>query len=812
MASFRQDVRFGLRLLFRHPGHTLAAVIALGLGIGLATAMFSIVYGVAYRGLPVPEADRIVHIENANPSLDQPSLEVFLHDFLDMRERQRSLEGLSGYYDGTLNLSGDGGQPERFNGSFISANAFGQLRVKPVLGRGFLPGEDTPQAEPVAVLSYGAWKTRYQRDKRILGRPVRINGEPGTIVGVMPEGFAFPESTEVWTPLRLDPLRLERGQGETLEVMGRLRDGVSVAAARAELQGIVKAIAAQYPKTNKGRIAVVKPWMEEAIGDEPRRLLWTMLGACLFVLLIACTNVASLMVARASRRTREIAIRASLGASRGRIIVQLLLESLLIAVLGAGIGLLLARWGVQVFNSAITVTDPPFWLRIAVDPTALLFTLGVTLLAALLSGLLPALQASKADVGEVLKDEGRGSSSLRLGRLSRFVVIGEVAFSCLLLVGAGLMIRSVLAMRTVDLGFDPTHLLTARIALFESSYPKEADRARFFDDLLQRLAGQPGITAATATTNLPGGGSGRWSYRVEGRAYPTERDVPRARVAMVSASFLETFGARVLAGRNFGPQDRAGSLPVAIVNRTFAAKVWPGEDPLGKRIRLEEETDETKPPWRTVIGVAPDLQMAGVGDDSREIPEGLYLPLAQRCPGFVSIAVRTQTDNPVALTTAVRQQVNALDRDLPIYFVYSMEEVLSRGRFFTNLFASLFAIFGLMALVLASVGIYGVIAFSVNQRTQEIGIRMALGAERRNVLRMILRQGMWQLGFGLGAGLLAAFFVSRLLATFLIDVKPRDPVTFTLVSLLLAMVAMVACWIPARRATRTDPLVAIRYE
>src|SRR6185295_7375918 len=496
MASFRQDVRFGLRLLFRNPGHTLAAVIALGLGIGLATAMFSIVYGVAYRGLPVPEADRIMHVENANPSLDQPSLEVFLHDFLDIRERQRSLEGLSGYYDGTLNLSGDGGQPERFNGSFISANAFDQLRVKPVLGRGFLPGEDTPQAEPVAVLSYGAWKTRYQRDAKVIGRPVRINGEAGTIVGVMPEGFAFPNETEVWTPLRLDPLRIERGQGETLEVMGRLRDGVSVETARAEIQAIVKAIAAQYPKTNKGRIAVVKPWMEEAIGDEPRRLLWTMLGACLFVLLIACTNVASLMVARASRRTREIAIRASLGASRGRIIVQLLLESLLIALLGAGIGLLLARWGVQAFNSAITVTDPPFWLRVAVDPTAMLFTLGVTLLAALLSGLLPALQASKADVGEVLKDEGRGSSSLRLGRLSRFVVIGEVALSCLLLVGAGLMIRSVLAMRTVDLGFDSTHLLTARIALFESAYPKEADRVRFFDDLLERLASQPGVAAA----------------------------------------------------------------------------------------------------------------------------------------------------------------------------------------------------------------------------------------------------------------------------------------------------------------------------
>lgn len=309
MASFWQDVRFGFRLLFRHPAHTVAAVLALGLGIGLATAMFSIVYGVLMRGLPVPEPDRLMHVENANPSLDQPSLEVFIHDLLDFQQRQKSFEGLAGYYGGTLNLSGDGGQPERFDGSFISANGFDLLRVRPVLGRGFLPGEDRPQAEPVAVLSYGVWMSRYQGDPKVAGKPVRINGQPGTIVGVMPQGFAFPEETQVWTPLRMDPLRIERGQGETVEVMGRLRDGVSLEAARAELQGIAKALATEHPKTNQGRLAVVKPWMEEAAGEEMRRLLWTMLAACLFVLLIACTNVASLMMARASRRTREIAIR-----------------------------------------------------------------------------------------------------------------------------------------------------------------------------------------------------------------------------------------------------------------------------------------------------------------------------------------------------------------------------------------------------------------------------------------------------------------------------------------------------------------------
>ena len=812
MTSWTRDVRFGVRMLFRNPGHTVAAVLALGLGIGLATAMFSIVYGVLFRGLPVPQADRILHIENNNPALDQPSLEVFLHDFLDYRERQKSFQGLAAYRGGTLNLSGDGPQPERFNGTFLSANGFDILRVKPVLGRGFLPGEDTPQAEPVAVLSYGVWKKRYQGDPRVLGKPVRINGEAGTIVGVMPEGFAFPEATEVWTPLRSDPMRIERGQGQTLEVMGRLKDGVTVETARAEIQGIARSLAAQYPKTHQGRGAVVKPWMEEALGDEIPKMLWTMMGACVFVLLIACTNVASLMVARASRRTREIAIRASLGASRGRIVAQLLLETLLVALAGAVPGVLLARWGVQLFNTAISGTNPPFWIRIAVDPAALLFTLGITLVAALLSGLLPALQVSKTDVGEVLKDEGRGSSSLRLGRLSRFVVIFEVAFSCLLLVGAGLMIRSVLSVRNLDLGFDPAHLFTARVALFEAAYPKPADRVRFFDELLQRLAAQPGVAAVTATSNLPGGGSGLWPYRLEGRSYPDENKLPTARVAMVSPGYFDVFGARLLAGRGFGPLDKAGSLPVVIVNKSFAAKVWPRQDPIGKRLRLQEEPDEKNPPWRTVIGVAPDLQMAGLGNGNQETPEGFYLPLAQRCPGFVSLALRTRMANPMTLTSTVRQQVNALDRDLPIYFVFSMEEMLARNRFFPNLFGTLFGIFGVAALLLASVGIYGVIAFSVNQRTQEIGIRMALGAQQRNVLRMILRQGMLQLVFGLGFGLLAAFFVSRVLASFLIDIQPRDPVTFTLVTVLLTLVAFIACWIPARRATRTDPLVALRYE
>lgn len=812
MASFAQDVRFASRLLFRNPGHTVVAVLALGLGIGLSTAMFSILYGAMFRGLPVPEPERLMHVENANPSRDQPSLEVFLHDFLDYSARQKAFESLSAYSGGTLNLSGDGDPPERFDGLFSSANLFTVLGVRPLHGRGFLPGEDLPAAEPVAILSYGVWKSRYNGDPKVIGKAVRINGEPGTIVGVMPFGFAFPDSTAVWAPMRDDPLRIERGKGETLEVMGRLRRGVTLEQAKADVGNIARTLATEYPKTHEGRVAVVKPWMEEAMGGEIAGMLWLMLGSGIAVLLIACTNVASLTMARASKRTREIAVRAALGASRKRLIAQLLLETCLLSLFGGILGVALGAVGVKLFNNAIASTNPPFWIKIAVDPAALGFTLGITLLAGFLAGLLPALQTSRTQLAEVLQDEGRGSSSLRLGWFTRFVVIAEVALSCILLVNAGLMIKSVVKLKTADLGFDVSRLFTARIALFEAAYPKEADRLVFFENLLARLESQPGVAAVAATTNLPGGGSGMWQYRLEGRAYATERDLPEARMAVVSPGFFQVYGAKILAGEGFDAGDTATNLPVVVVNKSFAQEVWPGEDPLGKRLRMEEEPgDVTDPPWRTVIGVVPDLQMAGLGGrDQRQA--GFYIPLAQRCPGFVSLTVRTRTADPMTITPVVRQEVTALDKDLPIYFVRSTEEILAQARFFPNLFGSLFAILGVAALVLASVGIYGVIAFSVNRRTQEIGIRMALGAQRRNVQRMILRQGMLQLLFGLGAGLPAALGLAFLLANFLFGVQPRDPLTFTVVTALLAGVAFVACLIPARRAIRTDPLVAIRYD
>jgi predicted permease len=813
MTRLLRDLRFGFRMLAKTPGHTLAAVLALALGIGLSTAMFSIVYGVILRGLPFERSDRLLHIENNNPSKDQPSLEVYLPDFLAYRERQRSFEGIAAFDDGTVNLSGDE-RPERYEGGFMSANFLDLLRVKPLLGRGFQPGEDAPGAPPVVLLGWGVWQSRYDGDPKVVGRPVRINGEPGTIIGVLPRGFAFPISQEIWVPLRLDPLKTPRGKGPTLEVFGRLRDGVSREQARSELQGITKALAAEFPQTNQGRGAVVKPYTEEFIGKDAQFLLYLMLGACLFVLLLACANVASLMMARASKRTREIAIRSALGASRGRLIGQLLSESLLLSLLGAALGVFLAWLGIRLFNVSIVDKEPPFWIRIAIDPVALLFTLGISVLAGAISGLLPAFQASRTDVNEVLKDEGRGSSSLRVGVFTRGIVVFEMAISCVLLIGAGLMVQNVLKMGG-RIEVETANLFTARVALFESQYPEEAPRVRFFDSLLTRLREDPAVQAAAVSTYLPGTGTWMSPLELEGAVYPKPEDHPRAHIAWVSPGFFETLGARVGQGRDFSLQDRKDSLPVAIVNQSFARKHWPGQDPLGRRIRQVSEAppgkDDEPEPWRTVVGVVPDLGMVNLEDDEPE-SQGLYIPVSQDCPGFAFMVARTRDPNPLTLTDRVRGHVSALDRDLPVYFILSLEQVVARAGFFNKLFATLFSIFGVAALLLASVGVYGVIAFSVQQRTQEIGIRMALGAQQGSVLAMIVRQGLGQLGVGLGLGLLAAWPGSKLLGSFLVGVQPHDPPTFLGVFLILAAVALLASWVPAQRASRTDPLVAIRYD
>lgn len=804
LSNFLQDLHFGLRMFRKSPGFVAIAIFALALGIGLTTTMFSIVHG-ALRDLPFPGSDRLLHLERNNPSAGRESIEVTMHDYLDWREQQTAFVGLAAFTDGTVNLSGMEGEPERYDGAFMTANAFDVLGAKALHGRTFRPGEDAPGAPRVVILGYEAWQQQFKGDPKVVGRAIRVNSEPATVIGVMAEGFKFPINQSVWVTKPLDLSKIKRGEGDTMEVFGRLKDGVSEEQAASQMSTIAARLAQQYPETNKGMGAVVKPYVEEFIGDEPKALLFTMLGAVFGVLAVACVNVANLLLARTAIRTREVAIRSSLGASRRRVIVQLLSESFLLCAGGAGVGLALAALGIRLFNDSIVNTNPPYWIDIRLDPTVLLFVLGVTVLTSLLAGVAPAIQAASANLNEVLKDEGRGSSSLRMGRFSRALVIAEIAVSCGLLVGAGLMIKSVVLLGQVDDGFATKDVFTGRVALFESAYPDTAGRVRFFDRLKERVATAPGVRSVALTSRLPGLSAPQDLFAIEGKPYARVEDYPETRNLAVSPELFATLGVELVDGRGFGAEDLVESEPVALVNVPFAERHFGRESPIGRRIRLGGP--ESTEPWRRIVGVTPDLRMGEGGKN--EDPEGIYVPLAQSDPRFVSLVVRT-TGAPMAVTPAVRAALKSLDPDLPIYFVRTLDEAIREENWFIRVFGSLFIIFGAAALFLAGVGLYGVMAFSVSRRTQEVGVRMALGAKAGQVLQLVFRQGAGQLAAGLGFGFILALGFSRLLEDFLFGVEPWDPSIFLAISLVLIVAGAFACLVPAQRAARVSPMVAIR--
>jgi putative ABC transport system permease protein len=734
---------------------------------------------------------------------------VDLHDFADWGRRQRSFEALAAFDIGTATLTTSGGA-ERLDASAMSAATLRLLRVEPAMGRDFEPRDEAPGAAPVALLGWRIWKDRCGGDPRIVGRGVRLNGGSATVVGVMPEGFRFPWAQEVWTPLTADPGATVRGQGEPVVVLGRLRRGVTLRQARIEMESIARALALEYPRTNAGLGVLVKPYVEFVMGDPIEMALVTMLGAVLAVLLIACINVASLGMARAARRSREIAVRTALGAGRARVAAQMLVESLLLAGAGAALGLALARLGIGLFDGVLAGQNPPFWDQVRLDPASLLFAFAATLTAGLLSGLAPALHAARTDLHQALADEGRGATSLRLGWFNRGVVVAELALSCALLVGAGLMIKSVLRAQGQPLGFATRGILTFRVAVFPGRVPRPADRAAFYGRLRERLAAIPGVQAAAGAETLPGNRSGSTPYAVEGHAYGSAADQPVAHAVAVTPGMFAACRVPLLAGRDFGPMDTVAAPPVVIVNRSLARQAWPGQDPLGKRLRLPPGAAAEG--WRTVVGVVPDLKMDGL-EDRR--PEGFYLPVSQRGPERLSFAVRA-AGPPLALAPALRAAVAGLDRDTPIYFVQTMDRMLDGNRFATRMFGGLFSIFGVAALLLAAVGIYGVIALAVESRTRDIGVRMALGAGMGDILAMLLRQSLAQLGLGLACGLPAAWGLSRLLGGVLFAVRPHDPAVFALVVATLALVALLATLVPAARALsrsrRASLSALVRYD
>jgi putative ABC transport system permease protein len=807
MQSLLRDVRYGLRSLLKAPGLTAVAVLALTLGIGLTTTMFSIVYGAMLRGLPYPEGDRIVSLRRQNPARGINGSGISLLDFGDYKTQQRSFSELAAVTSGTIFVSGDE-KAERFDGAWITSNTLSMTGVKPILGRPFRAGEDTPQGEKVAILSYSMWHDRYASDANMVGRVIRVNGVPTTVVGVMPEHFEFPENEKIWIPLQADPNATDREHSPQYEVFGKLKPDASLDQANVELATIAKRLASAYPQADEGFTTSAQNFIDGYIGKEPRQLLYTMLAAVFFVLLIACANVANLLLDRAAHRTKEVGVRTALGASRGAVVRQFLAESLVLSLAATGLGIVVAYFGVDGFNRALAATTQiPYFIDIRLHPQVLLFTIGVAALTTLAAGAIPAYQSSRADINEILKDEARGASSFRIGRISKGLVIFEIALSCGLLVAAGLMIKSVAQLRNLDPGFTTKDVLTARVG-FPAAYTDTIAQWRFFDDVLQKVSALPGVASASESSGLPATrqGFGGNTFGVEGQSYLKDKDYPNARWLSVTPDFFNTVKTPVVDGRTFTISDRPGELPVAIVNREFVSKFFKNQSPIGKRIRIGASS--SKQPWLTIVGVVGNMF---TGDNERPIVPAIYQPFAQSRQNFAWISART-SGPPTSIANSLRQVVASVNADIPLYWVDTYEHQIAQQVWFVRVFGTMFMIFGFVALFLASVGLYAVMSFSVSRRIREVGIRMALGARAGDVVRMIFRQGLVQLVVGMSLGLLFATGMGQLLKAILFQVQPRDPSIFVGVAVVLTLVGLVACLVPARRATQVDPLVALRSE
>jgi len=804
------DVRYGVRMLFKYPTLSLAAVLTFGLGIGLTTTVFSVVNGALFKGLPFENADRLVAVLGTNPSRNQQRLPLTVQDLAVFQERQTVLEASGQYAVTAINLAVDEDQPERLSTGQLTVGAYEAVGIEPILGRGFRAGEDQPGADPVVLLGYEVWRDTFGASPDVLGRTVRASGTTRTVIGVMPEHFGFPAFEKLWIPLAVDPLATPREQGPRYAFIGLLKPGVSVDEAQAQATTIFAQIEKENPATNEGLGALAMPYAEQFIGTQLYALLYTMLAAGIGVLLIACVNVSNLLLARASLRQREVAVRLAIGASRRRVVLQMLTEVVVLAAGGAVVGLLISFGAMQWFLSAIAVSPPPFWITFELDYRVLLFVMGITAAACLFAGAFPALQATGTNVAAAVKDDSRGSTGLRIGRLSGALVIAEVAVSCGLLIAAGLMIKSVVQLKNVPMPFEVAGVLTARINLPRSDYPDAAASVRFYEQLLPKLQAVAGVEAATLSDGLPAAGNGALPVAVEGQMYATERDYPIVREGIVTPGYFETFQTPLLQGRTFTTADRADAEWVAIVNESFVRVHFPDGQALGRRIKKNPVTQAANP-WLTIVGVVPDLLMEGIGNQGQS-PVGYYIPIAQSdVTNFVSIGARARRD-PASLAPGVRAAVADLDPNLAIYNVLTMKEVIARQTWFYTVFGTFFMAFGTAALFLAVVGLYGVMSFSVTQRTREIGIRTALGAQGSQLVRLVMTKAAIQLAVGLALGAALGLLASGPLRPLLYQVQPRDPLVLATVPIVLAAASLLASFLPARRAARVDPVIALAAE
>jgi putative ABC transport system permease protein len=809
MNQIATDIRSGLRMLVKYPMLSVVAIVTFGLGIGLSTTVFCVVNGGLFKGLPFPEADRIVAVVGTNPSQNQPQQPISIRDLVIWKARQTSFEKFGEYWFAPMNLSTEEGRPERFSGGLLTVEAFEALGVEPLIGRGFRRGDDRVGAEPVVLLGYNLWRDRFGSSRDIIGRTIRASGVQRTVVGVMPEKFAFPLREALWAPLAVEPDAKKRGEEPFYQVIARLKPDVSIEEAKAQATTIAAALETEFPETNRGRSADVVPYARTVLGPEIYTLLYTMLGAGVGVLLIACVNVSNLLVARASLRRREVAVRMALGAGRHRIVRQHLTEVLVLATAGGAIGILLSIFGMRWFVQALSVNPPPFWITFELDYRVMLFVVGLIVLASVFAGTLPAMHAARVSAGAALKDDNRSATSARLGRFSSGLVVAELAVSCGLLIAAGLMIKSVVQLKNVQMPFAIENILTARIDLPKITYPDSASSIRFFEQLLPRLQAVPGVEAATLSDGLPAAGNGTISIQIEGTAYAQSSDYPLAREGIVTAGYFDAFETRPLSGREFTTADTATSLPVAVINQSFARAHFPNVDPIGHQMRRIRPN--SKEPWLTIVGVVPDLIMEGIGNNNAS-PVGYYIPIPQSdVANGVRLALRTRGE-ATTLTSLVRSTVASLDADLAIYDVSTLRRVIDRQTWFYTVFGRFFMSFGFCALFLAAAGLYGVMSFAVTQRTREMGVRSALGAQGLHLIALVMRKSIVQLAVGLALGLVIALLASGALQPILYHVNPRDAVVFVGVIVTLAVASLLASFLPARRVTKIDPVTALSSE
>jgi putative ABC transport system permease protein len=820
LQDIAQDVRFAARLLAKDRRFSLAAIAALALGIGANTTVFTFINAALFKDLPFPEPQQLVALGGRDAR--GRDLQVSYADFQDWRDAARAFADMSASAHSPMNVSEQGLAPQRLRGAYLSGGTFDMLRVKPILGRGFAADDERPGAAAVLIIGHDIWLDRYGGSPSVIGRAVRVNDVPAIIIGVMPRDFRFPMIAQAWQPLTSMPgITTARRDARTIGVTARLRPDVTIEQARSELTALADRLAHEYPDTNHEITATIARPLEN-MRRFARPMLLTMLGAVGFVLLIGCANVATLMLARAASRAQEIAIRSSLGATRWRVVRQLSIESVLLAMLAGSAGLLLSFWGVRYFGVAFNALEigvpgagvPPYWLDLTMDRTVFAFVAVLCLGSSMLFGLAPALHISKTRVNDLLKEGGRGASaSLRVRRWTGGLLIGELALALILLSGAGLLVRSFVTHYFAKLPIDTRQLVVARTELPQYKYPTAPARKAFLERLDERLAGRRGVVEAAVAGDIPLVPlfAASRTLAIEGRPPQPGEKPPSISHVFIGRHYFETTGLRLIQGRAFTPADGAAGQETVIVSQRFATMFFPGGGALGRRIRLVPANAQgPPPPWITIVGVAPTVPEVAIREAD---PPLVYLPLRGEASPGRSISVIVHSNAALdAIASWLREHVGALDADLPLYYVQPMDVLVAQTRYPLRMMGTLFGLLAVIGVVLVSVGLFALTAHGVAQRTREIGIRKALGARAHQVVWMFLQRTLVQLLAGIVLGLAGALSVGKLVQAYLVHTEPRDPLTLACISLLLACVALTAALLPARRAARVDPVVALRYE